>query len=367
MRTIIPLMLALLLALLGGSTALAQNDAGADAAPAAFLTMNLKAGFPLDPFVASLNGGGEIDASTLDETCVGFIAEAPSFTVNWEGEVEAFDIFYHSDFDPTLVLQLPDGSYLCNDDASDNLLDPELTVAAPAEGQYNLWVGSYDEGQLIPGLLVITANRTVSVHDFDPGALVKRSPIADEVQPAEVIGADAVQATLTGEADEAGDAVTAARAAGQEIVPDVEIVGGDTPLTTTLVANGETPVFTILSEDDKGTVCSGLVSGAAPEFVFRYSGDSEDLRIFFEGSADAALIVVGEEIVVCSDDSAEGENANPVVDLLTPGGLYGVWVGRFDPTEPVTGTLTIVEATNLAPVQLEPIEPEPSADATATP
>lgn len=366
MRTIILLMLAMLLAVLGGSTALAQTDAGGDPAPAAFLTMNLKAGFPLDPFVASLNGGGEVDAATLDETCVGFIAEAPSFTVNWEGEVEAFDIFYHSDFDPTLVLQLPDGSYLCNDDASDNLLDPELTVEAPAAGQYNLWVGSYDAGQLIPGLLVITANRTVSVHDFDPGALVKRDPIADEVQPADVLGADTVQATLTGEESAAG-AVAAARAAGQEIVPDVEIMGGDTPVTTTLVANGETPVFTILHEDDNGTVCSGLVSGAAPEFVFSYAGDAEDLRIFFEGSADTSLVVVGEEIVLCSDDSAAGENGNPVIDIAAPAGLYGVWVGRFDPTEPVTGTLTIVEETSVTPVQLEPMEAEPAVDATATP
>lgn len=366
MRTIILLMLAMLLAVLGGSTALAQTDTGDDLAPAAFLTMNLKAGFPLDPFVASLNGGGEVDAATLDETCVGFIAEAPSFTVNWEGEVEAFDIFYHSDFDPTLVLQLPDGSYLCNDDASDNLLDPELTVEAPAAGQYNLWVGSYDAGQLIPGLLVITANRTVSVHDFDPGALVKRDAIAAEVQPADVLGADAVQATLTGEAP-ASSAVAAARATAQEIVPDVEIMGGDTPITATLIANGETPVFTVLNEDDNGTVCSGLVSGATPEFIFRYNGDSEDLRIFFEGSADTSLIVAGEAIVLCSDDSMEGENGNPVVDVLAPRGLYGVWVGRFDPTEPVTGTLTIVEETGVAPVQLEPIEAEPAADATATP
>lgn len=366
MRIVILLMLAMLLTVLGGSTALAQTDVGDDLAPAAFLTMNLKAGFPLDPFVVSLNGGGAVDAATLDEACVGFIAEAPSFTVNWEGEVEAFDIFYHSDFDPTLVLQLPDGAYLCNDDASDNLLDPELTVEMPAEGQYNLWVGSYDAGQIIPGLLVITANRTVSVNDFDPGALVKRDPIADEVQPADVVGADAVQATLTGAA-EAGDGVAASRAAGQTIVPDVELVGGDTPITVTLVANGETPIFTVLNEDDNGTVCSGLVSGATPEFIFRYSGDSENLRIFFEGSADTSLIVAGEEIVLCSDDSVEGENGNPIVDVLNPSGLYGVWVGRFDYTEPVTGTLTIIEDTRVTPVQLEPIEPEPSADATATP
>jgi serine protease Do len=362
-------LLVLLLAVLGGGAALAQTDASdaasdSEGTPAAFLTMSLQAGFPLDPFVVSLNGGGEVDATTLDPACVGFISEAPTFSVDWQGAVEFFDIFYYSDFDPTLVLQLPDGSYLCNDDAGDNLLDPELSIESPADGQYNLWVGSFDEGQIIPGFLVITANRSVSVNNFDPGALVQRTAIADDVQPANVVGADAVQATLGGEADEVA-AVAASRAAGQEIVPDVEIAGGDTPITTTVVAEGETPVFTILNEDDNGVACGGLVSGAAPEFVFNYSGDSADLRIFFEGSADSSLIVVGEEIVLCSDDSQAGENGNPLIDIVNPSGLYGVWVGRFDATEPVTGTLTVVEATDVAPALIMPMQLD--AEATETP
>ena len=124
-----------------------------------------------------------------------------------------------------------------------------------------------------------------------------------------------------------------------------------------LLADGETPVFTILPKDDNGVVCGGLVSGAAPEFVFSYSGDVEDLRIFFEGSADASLVVVGEEIVLCSDDSEGGENGNPLIDIYNPSGLYGVWVGRFDPNEPVTGTLTIVETTDVAPTRIAPLQP----------
>lgn len=366
MRKATILLLVLLLAMLGGSAVLAQTDVDASedveatTAPAAFLTMNLRAGFPLDPFVVSLNGGGEIDASTLDPECVGFITEAPTFAVNWEGEAEFFDIFYYSDFDPTLVLQLPDGSYLCNDDASDNVLDPELIIEAPAEGRYRLWVGSYDEGQIIPGFLVITANRSVNVNNFDPGALVKRGVIGGDVQPANVLGAEVVQAALSGETvaegrDEA--AIAASRTAGRNIVPDVEIAGGDTPITTTLVTDGETPVFTILPQDDNGVVCGGLVSGAAPEFVFSYSGDAEDLRIFFEGSADASLVVVGQEIVLCSDDSEGGENGNPVIDIYNPSGLYGVWIGRFDHTAPVTGTLTIVETTEVVPARIAPLQP----------
>lgn len=365
MRIVLPLILALLLAMLGGGAALAQTDASEDAPLAAFLTMDLQAGFPLDPFIVSVNGGGEVDAATLDETCVGFITEKPTFAVNWEGEVDAFDIFYYSDFDPTLVLQLPDGSYRCNDDASDNLLDPALTVETPADGQYKLWVGSYEEGQLIPGLLVITVNRIVSVNSFDPGALVKRGAITADVQPANVAGAEAVQAALTGAGEEEGTTDAASRTADREVVPDVEIAGGDTPITATLVATGETPIFTVLAEDDNGTVCSGLVGGVTPAFVFRYSGAADDLRIFFEGSADTSLVVAGEEIVLCSDDSAEGANGNPVIDIVSPGGLYGIWVGRFDVTAPVTGTLTIVEESSANPVQLTPMQP--AAVPTAAP
>lgn len=364
MRKAIPLIAAVLLALLGGSAALAQTDAPGAPLPDAFLVMDLKAGFPLDPFIVSVNGGGEVDAATLDETCVGFITEKPTFAVNWEGEVDAFDVFYYSDFDPTLVLQLPDGSYRCNDDASDNLLDPALTVEAPADGQYKLWVGSYEEGQLIPGLLVITVNRIVTVNSFDPGALVKRGAVTADVQPATVAGAEAVQAALTG-ANEAGATADATSpTADREVVPDVEIVGGDTPITATLVATGETPVFTVLAEDDNGTVCSGLVGGATPAYVFRYSGDADDLRIFFEGAADTSLVVVGEEIVLCSDDSAEGANGNPVVDIVSPSGLYGIWVGRFDVSAPVTGTLTIVEESGATPVQLTPMQPTSAPAAT---
>lgn len=347
MRTATALLLAMLVAVMGGSTALAQSDAGAaEPTQTAFLSMNLKAGFPLDPFVVSLNGGGDVDASTLDAACVGFVPEAPAFTVNWEGKVDAFDIFYYSDFDPTLVVQLPDGSYVCNDDASDNLLDPTVTIEAPAEGQYNLWVGSYDQGQLIPGLLVITANQSVSVNDFDPSALVGRGKIAEDVQPRDVVGADAVRSELA-----------------QRIAPDVEIAGGDTPITATLVVTGEIPVFTVLPEDDNGTVCSGLVSGAQPEFIFNYAGSADNLRVFFEGSGDSSLVVAGENVVLCSDDSNAGENGNPVVDLSAPSGTYGVWVGRFDPTEPLTGTLTIVESTQAEPVELEPMQPSPEATA----
>ncbi len=44
--------------------ALAQDSTATDEdAPAAYITLNLDAGHPLDPFLVSVNGGGDVDAS----------------------------------------------------------------------------------------------------------------------------------------------------------------------------------------------------------------------------------------------------------------------------------------------------------------
>jgi len=79
-----------------------------DDAPA-YLTLNLAAGFPLDPFIVSANGGGPVDASTIDENCSGYVNEAPTLSVDWSGSAEMIRIFYYSDHNPTLMVRLPNG------------------------------------------------------------------------------------------------------------------------------------------------------------------------------------------------------------------------------------------------------------------
>ncbi|MBK8049151.1 MAG: hypothetical protein IPK16_19750 [Anaerolineales bacterium] len=51
----------------------------------------------LDPFIVSINGGGEVDASTLDPACNGFINDKPVLLVNWTGKAERVNIFYYSE------------------------------------------------------------------------------------------------------------------------------------------------------------------------------------------------------------------------------------------------------------------------------
>lgn len=336
--------LAVLLALLLSGTALAQTDTPAvtpaeNPEPSAYLTLDIQAGFVLDPFLVSLNGGGEVDASTLDPDCVGFINDKPVMIVNWQGEADFVDIFFYSDTDPTLVIQGPDGNYVCADDANDNLLDPELTVENPPAGQYKIWVGSYDAGQLIPGLLVITGKREFSLSNFAPGKLIQRPSIPQEdVQP--VVAEEAIAAART---------VSAA----MKIMPNATLTVDSAPITATVTTTGTVPAFMLTDSD---TLCSGLVEDF-PDYILKVEGELDNLRVAFEGDSDATLVVIHKDGGPwCADDAEATVNANPLVDIAAPAeGLYGIFVGRFDPETPLAGTLIVSPGTDVEPAILEPV------------
>ncbi len=126
------------------------------------MTLDLAAGFPLDPTFVSVNGGGEVDASLLGPDCKGFINRNPVATVNWTGAAEMLRAFFYSDSDSTLVVLTPDGKLVCNDNANEQLLDPVLDIKNPVPGKYRIWVGSAADRQRIPGILVLTAKPETS-------------------------------------------------------------------------------------------------------------------------------------------------------------------------------------------------------------
>jgi hypothetical protein len=59
------------------ATAANAATAAQQAPVTAFITINPEAGFPLDPFVISLQAGGPVDASTIAKECKGFVARNP--------------------------------------------------------------------------------------------------------------------------------------------------------------------------------------------------------------------------------------------------------------------------------------------------
>jgi len=113
--------------------------------------------FP-DPHVLDLDAGGYVDMQRRLEACPGFITESPDYRVLFEpGENAAPLIFsVNSSVDTTLVINGPDGRWYCDDDSGVRGGNPMLMFEAPPGGQYDVWVGLYDEAGTHPARLVIS-------------------------------------------------------------------------------------------------------------------------------------------------------------------------------------------------------------------
>lgn len=107
--------------------------------------------------------GGSVPAGTLGQGCLGYIDNDPQFIIDVAnaGWVR-FDITAGDpDADTTLLLRGPSGT-LCNDDAGEGTLNPQLSSYLN-EGEYYLYVGGYaarDHGPF--DLAVEHAGRTVA-------------------------------------------------------------------------------------------------------------------------------------------------------------------------------------------------------------
>lgn len=125
----------------------------------AYGTIDLASGFEPDPHTMSIAAGGSIDASVLGQPgCLGWIARAPDYRVNWTAGSGELPLIFSvsSQADTTLVINDSQGNWLCDDDGGNEGLNPAITIAAPASGQYDIWVGTYAQGELQESTLHIS-------------------------------------------------------------------------------------------------------------------------------------------------------------------------------------------------------------------
>lgn len=109
-----------------------------------FGTVDLAPGFMPDPKVVSGTSGGGIDASTLNASCNGWVSQTPDHILAASANFSSLRIMAASQGDITLVVQKPDGSYACNDDTEGT--NP-VVAGAIQQGNYKIWIGSYEQGQ----------------------------------------------------------------------------------------------------------------------------------------------------------------------------------------------------------------------------
>jgi hypothetical protein len=127
--------------------------------PPNFGDVDLTAGFTPDPFSIEVVSGGPIDAAYLGDDCRGFATAAPDFDVRYTAGSQGLLRFYFvadtAGEDTTLLVNSPDESWHCNDDATDSV-NPQVDFDNPESGLYDIWIGSYESGAQVNGTLYVT-------------------------------------------------------------------------------------------------------------------------------------------------------------------------------------------------------------------
>jgi hypothetical protein len=134
---------------IGGGAEPLASQVDINAAPL-FGAVTLAAGFLPDPHDLTVEAGGAIRANDAnlgggDLWCAGHITREPTANLFWEGQGGPLYIWAESGVDATIAINLPDGSWACDDDSAGNL-DPGLAFDAALSGRYDIYVGTFGAG-----------------------------------------------------------------------------------------------------------------------------------------------------------------------------------------------------------------------------
>ncbi len=311
-----------------GGTGLTINSTTAN-----FGVHALAAGFANDPYAVRVRSGGSIQAASTQAgaACTGFVTSTPDLVLNFTGTSQMLRFFVrNTDGDTTLIINDGAGRWHCNDDFAAH--DPQVDIQNAPAGHYDIWVGSYRQGEQSNGELVITERANLSLgvapggQTGQPTAIGQPTPTGQPtVAPT---GAGALQLNST--TPNFGSAnLTAGFAAD--------------PHQVTVASGGSINAATTQA----GSACSGFVS-ARPDFVLNWTGQSSQLRFFVRAQGDTTLVINdGAGRWHCNDDFAGN---NPLVDIANaPAGHYDIWVGSYRSGETIRGTLFVTERPNLTP------------------
>jgi hypothetical protein len=143
------------LALVGSASA--QDQPNPNLKPT-FGAVKLNAGFLPDPFAVDLQAGGDLRTNLGGVNA--HVAKAPDFSLNYVAGKYPLTISAKSVGDTTLLVNLPDGSWIADDDSGGGL-DPMIRIAQPKSGRYDIYVGNFNK-DIVEAKLLITERTTVN-------------------------------------------------------------------------------------------------------------------------------------------------------------------------------------------------------------
>ena len=259
----------------------------------------LAPGFAPSPFTRDALSGGDIEVKSLrlGDNCLGYAAKDPDFLIELTGEFNRITFLIASAEDTTLIMNLPNGSWACNDDT--NGLNPALVLHNSAPGSYRLWIGSY------------------AAETYDESVLYI-SEAAPEALPTTATGPDPARDPLYGETTLAPG-----------FVPS--------PFTIQITGGGRNPV----ADHIAGEQCRGYVA-EAPDFSVYLSDAFDEIWFAVDSPADMTLLVnAADGSWQCSDDHL-GKNPG-IAFRFTLAGLYDIWVGSADEGNYAAGVFYVLE------------------------
>jgi hypothetical protein len=154
-------------------------------APPAYGTVQLRAGFAPDPNVVAGHAGGNIQASTVDANCRGWVTAQPNHVIMSQTGFRNLRFAVNSAVDTTLMVMLPNGQISCDDDGGDSGMNPLVSVSSPP-GAIRVWIGTYSQGQTGPYNIGFTQHAHIDTSSIPPpggGPIVRPQPQYPQPQP----------------------------------------------------------------------------------------------------------------------------------------------------------------------------------------
>lgn len=117
-----------------------------------FGTVTLQAGFLPDPHTKALQAGGNLRTNLGGVNA--YVARAPDYRLHYTKGKFPLVFSVQSDGDTTLLINLPDGTWIADDDSGGGV-DPLIRLLNPQSGRYDIYVGTFKK-DLLAATLTIT-------------------------------------------------------------------------------------------------------------------------------------------------------------------------------------------------------------------
>ena len=275
-------------------------------------TYNVAANFQPDPQSYTVAAGGGLDSTTLQTnsgSCyAGWVAAVPTIRVNYTAG--NFPLRFYVDTpgtDTTLAINGPDGVWYCNDDGVG--LQPVLDFPSPVSGQYDIFVGTYAQGE-------------------NPGVTVFLTEMPNQHGPA----GDTTDTPVDTTVDWSADPSYGTFSLTSGFSPD--------PSSYPVTAGGTVQASNALMTPTGA--CGGGWVATTPDVRVHYTAGSLPLRFYVDSAADTTLVIHAPDGQwYCDDDTV---SLNPVLDFSGPfSGQYDVFIGTYSQNDYPSVNLSVTE------------------------